>query len=233
MAPPLGLLESVIAPILNPDVPSSPEPAILPTQLALGSTASPTNLSTLAVCSVSGCNHCVGPGSDSHIHGSGRPTSQHASVSRSVYYHRCLPCSIVDARTELAEILESSLSSSPSLSSILSHPAVLRTHVGSSPSGERPGGSEESGKSIGSSAGSDGNFRGQGNSGDRGLGDDSGGNGPPDTGGLQPREENLRIFSGYICCYHQNNPDEFGRNNRRSRWHKCETKEMSPFSELL
>jgi hypothetical protein len=233
--PSLGLLESVIVPTLNPDLPPSPEPATLPTQLALESTASPSKSSTLAVCSAPGCNHRVGSGSDAHIHGSRRPTSQHASASRSVYCHRhrCLPCSIVDARTELAETLESSLSSLPSLSSILSHPAALRTHVGSSPSGESPGRSGESGKSSGSSGGPPENFGGQGNSRDRGLGDDSGGNGPPDKGGLPPTEEDLRMCSGYICCYHRDNPDEFGTNNPRSRWHKCETKEMSPFSELL
>jgi len=233
--PSLDSFESIIVPTLTPDLLWAPEPVTLPTQLALESTASLSRPSTLALCSVPGCNHPVEPGSDVDIHGSRRPTSQHALAYNSVYchHHRCLSCSIIDARTELAEALESSLLSSPSLSSILSYPAALRTHVGSAPSGESPGWSGELGNSNDSSGGPSENFGGQGNSGDRELRDGSGGNGPPGKGRSPTTEEDLRICSGYICCYHRDNPDEFGINNPRSRWHKCETKEMSPFSELL
>ncbi|KAH7177093.1 hypothetical protein EDB81DRAFT_773973 [Dactylonectria macrodidyma] len=154
----------------------------------------------------------------------------------------CLACALAEAETVLAtsfEELFSLLFPSPQLSS---HASTIEVQAASSDSEGSPQGSGGSG-SGGSGTGSDGSGTGigAGGSGSRGGQDNgsssnkdsdngSGGDPPPDDEDLPPSS---RIRRGWICCFHRDNPQQYGVTNPRSRWHKCETREWYYFCHLI
>ena len=78
-----------------------------------------------------------------------------------------------------------------------------------------------------------GNYGGDGDGG-RQDGNDESGCGPPPPNNPPARNQaaSSRV-AGYICVKHRHKPLIYGTAARSSKWHKCQTREWQPFSELL
>jgi hypothetical protein len=141
----------------------------------------------------------------------------------------CPDCALVDLRTALAESLGTLLCTSmPShlIPLILTHPEsasssakagdIGNTADGGDPSEEpaNPRASDNWGGANGQREGQDGN-----------------GSSPRDRADLASQASRRTL--GFICVKHRHEPQVYGTRSSRSRWHKCETKEWTPFSELL